>query len=99
MNRKFVVIEMNRDMSKIARARHYFDSHDDALIYKMQVEDKERFAIIEVVTPYFKPREDEEEPEKYEKLIYFALSLGAVIGFISIIALTWTCIRLLWSLV
>ena len=59
------------------------------------LEDKERFGIIEPVFPYFKTEEKEEKPKKYEKLIFS----GAVIGFISITALIWACIRILWKLV
>lgn len=100
MNKKYVVIEIRRDMKELATARRYFDSYDDAFLYKRQLEDKERFGIIKSVFPYFKTEEEEEvKLKKYEKLIYFALSLGAVIGFVSIMAFTWACIRILWKLV
>ena len=99
MNKKYVVIEIRRDMKALATARRYFDSYDDAFFYKRQLEDKERFGIIKSVFPYFKTEEEEVKHKKYEKLIYFALSLGAVIGFVSIMAFTWACIRILWKLV
>lgn len=95
MNKKYVVIEIRRDMKALATARRYFDSYDDAFFYKRQLEDKERFGIIEPVFPYFKTEEKEEKPKKYEKLIFS----GAVIGFISITALIWACIRILWKLI
>lgn len=107
MEQKYVVIEFRGDNGgKYEIARYYFDNYADAISFRDIIADKKNGRLA-AIAPFFisnkkgkkKDVKKGEVPKKYEKLIYFALSLGAIIGFISIMAFTWACIRILWRLV